>query len=173
MTSYHPIGGFFLTKYPTPNSCPINQIIYTTTALLARFVFIMGTSMTFSFQSMFKEEPSTKMIVWKIVWRSVKLFAIGIFLNTKWGKLNSFKLLYGWIRGTLLKWFCARDNKWYMNKKEHYVAFSGGGNQNEQLRVLTIIIVKTGSSNFDYSWYCVSSDPAYKWRSRMPMAVPK
>lgn len=46
---------------------------------------MMGTSMVFSFRGLFKNNISNMKIIWKIVWRSVLLFGIGLFLGTKYG----------------------------------------------------------------------------------------
>lgn len=51
-----------------------------------RFVFIMGTAMNYSFQSMIRRGMSKGRISLKIMKRSLKLFVLGIILNTNWGR---------------------------------------------------------------------------------------
>ncbi|XP_014789464.1 heparan-alpha-glucosaminide N-acetyltransferase [Octopus bimaculoides] len=46
------------------------------------FVFIMGTSMAYSFRSMMRKELKKQTIIAKIVWRTVVLFFFGIIINT-------------------------------------------------------------------------------------------
>lgn len=45
------------------------------------FIFMMGTSMAFSFRGMFRRNTKNYVIVWKIVWRSAQLFLLGLFLG--------------------------------------------------------------------------------------------
>jgi len=52
------------------------------------FLWMMGTSLVFSFRGLIKRKTPPWLIVWKIVWRSVKLFAIGLFMGTSWSLLN-------------------------------------------------------------------------------------
>jgi heparan-alpha-glucosaminide N-acetyltransferase len=54
--------------------------------IVNRFIFIMGTAMTFSFRSMYRREMTLRAIVWKIVFRAIKLFALGIVLATGYGR---------------------------------------------------------------------------------------
>ena len=53
---------------------------------VGRFVFIMGTSMTFSFRGMYRREMTVRAIITKIVTRAIKLFALGIVLGSSWGR---------------------------------------------------------------------------------------
>ena len=59
------------------------QILYS----IFRFVFIMGTSMNYSFRSMLKRRKHRLWILWKVLRRAVLLFAFGIILNTNWGRM--------------------------------------------------------------------------------------
>ncbi|XP_057309228.1 heparan-alpha-glucosaminide N-acetyltransferase-like isoform X2 [Hydractinia symbiolongicarpus] len=66
------------------------------------FIFIMGTSIFISFRSMRRKRVSKKAIAWKISFRTLKLLALGLFLNngsnlTHWrlpGVLQRFALSY-------------------------------------------------------------------------------
>ena len=52
------------------------------TALRFRFVFIMGTAMVFSFQAQLRHNTPKINMFWKIVRRSIILFALGLLINT-------------------------------------------------------------------------------------------
>ena len=64
---------------------------------VGRFVFIMGTSMTFSFRGMYRREMTVRAIVTKIVTRAIKLFALGIVLGSSWGRESGVLLLPAWL----------------------------------------------------------------------------
>lgn len=75
-------GGYWFFEHPSWNGLTVADLVF------PWFIFIMGTSMTFSFRSMYRQEMTMRTIVLKIVYRSIKLFALGIVLNTSWGPVD-------------------------------------------------------------------------------------
>ena len=60
------------------NKCPCTTDPY---VLLYRFVWIMGTAMVYSFQSLMRNATPKKWIFWKIFKRSCILFVLGLLIN--------------------------------------------------------------------------------------------
>ncbi|XP_070210479.1 heparan-alpha-glucosaminide N-acetyltransferase-like isoform X2 [Littorina saxatilis] len=75
-------GGYWFFEHPPWNGLTVADLVF------PWFVFIMGTSMTFSFKSMYKREMTARAIVTKVITRSFKLFALGIVLNSSWGPVD-------------------------------------------------------------------------------------
>ncbi|KAH9499240.1 hypothetical protein Btru_004505 [Bulinus truncatus] len=103
--------------------------IYVADLVFPWFVFIMGVSLNFSFTSMFRQNWSVPRMLWKIVWRAAKLFAIGFMLGTHYqeadlervrilGVLQRLALTY--LISALIHFSCSRkldshqDKKWAM-----------------------------------------------------------
>lgn len=79
-------GGYWFFDHPPWNGLTIADLVF------PWFVFIMGTSMNYSFKSMLKRGKSRPWILWKILRRSCLLFAFGIVMNTNWGPVDLEKL---------------------------------------------------------------------------------
>ncbi|ESO82197.1 hypothetical protein LOTGIDRAFT_135049, partial [Lottia gigantea] len=75
-------GGYWFFEHPPWNGLTVADLVF------PWFIFIMGTSMNFSFKSLYKKEKTTFQILFKIFKRSFILFAIGIILNTSWGPVD-------------------------------------------------------------------------------------
>ncbi|ESO84900.1 hypothetical protein LOTGIDRAFT_176092 [Lottia gigantea] len=75
-------GGYWFFEHPPWNGLTVADLVF------PWFIFIMGTSMNFSFKSLYKKEKTTFQILFKIFKRSFILFAIGIILNTSWGPVE-------------------------------------------------------------------------------------
>ncbi|XP_060561186.1 heparan-alpha-glucosaminide N-acetyltransferase-like [Ruditapes philippinarum] len=75
-------GGYWFFEHPPWNGLTLADLVF------PWFVFIMGTSMNFSFKGMLKRGRSRGMIFWKVLKRSCLLFAFGIILNTNWGPVD-------------------------------------------------------------------------------------
>lgn len=75
-------GGYWFFEHPPWNGLTVADLVF------PWFVFIMGTSMTFSFRSMYRRQMTVRHILLKIVTRSFKLFALGIVLNSSWGPVD-------------------------------------------------------------------------------------
>lgn len=75
-------GGFWFFEHPPWNGLTVADLVF------PWFVFIMGTSINYSFKGMFKRGKSRSWIFWKVVRRSCLLFAFGIILNTNWGPVD-------------------------------------------------------------------------------------
>lgn len=100
--------------------------IYVADLVFPWFVFIMGVSMNFSFKSMFRQGLSVPRIIWKIVWRAAKLFAIGFMLGTHYdaadmenvrvlGVLQRLALTY--LISALIHFTCSRKFDSHQDKK--------------------------------------------------------
>ncbi|XP_045168757.2 heparan-alpha-glucosaminide N-acetyltransferase-like isoform X2 [Mercenaria mercenaria] len=75
-------GGYWFFDHPPWNGLTIADLVF------PWFVFIMGTSMNYSFKSMLKRGKSRGMMFWKVLKRTCLLFAFGIVLNTNWGPVD-------------------------------------------------------------------------------------
>nr|KAG5698776.1 hypothetical protein BaRGS_032195 [Batillaria attramentaria] len=75
-------GGYWFFEHPPWDGLTVADLVF------PWFVFIMGTSMTFSFRGMYRREMTVKQILYKIISRSIKLFALGIVLNSSWGPVD-------------------------------------------------------------------------------------
>lgn len=71
-------AGYYYIEHAIWNGLTVGDLVF------PWFIFMMGTSMVFSFRGLFKRNTPNLQIVWKIVWRSVLLFAMGLFLSTKY-----------------------------------------------------------------------------------------
>ncbi|CAL1542043.1 unnamed protein product [Lymnaea stagnalis] len=100
--------------------------IYVADLVFPWFVFIMGVSMNFSFKSMFRQGLSVPRMIWKIVWRAAKLFAIGFMLGTHYdaadmenvrvlGVLQRLALTY--LISALIHFACSRKFDSHQDKK--------------------------------------------------------
>ncbi|KAK3102341.1 hypothetical protein FSP39_010631 [Pinctada imbricata] len=72
-------GGYWFFDHPPWNGITVADLVF------PWFVFIMGTSMNYSFKGMFRRNMPRYKMLFKILKRSVELFALGIILNTNWG----------------------------------------------------------------------------------------
>lgn len=75
-------GGYWFFEHPPWNGISVADLVF------PWFVFIMGTSMNYSFRSMIKRGKSRLRILWKVIRRAAVLFGIGIILNTNWGPVD-------------------------------------------------------------------------------------
>lgn len=75
-------GGYWFFDHPPWNGLTLADLVF------PWFVFIMGTSINYSFRSMLKRGKSRTRIVFKVLRRSCLLFAFGIVLNTNWGPVD-------------------------------------------------------------------------------------
>ncbi|XP_050418946.1 heparan-alpha-glucosaminide N-acetyltransferase [Patella vulgata] len=75
-------GGYWFFEHPPWNGLSVADLVF------PWFIFIMGTSMNFSFKSMHKRQKTSYQIIFKICKRSFILFALGIILNTSWGPVD-------------------------------------------------------------------------------------
>ncbi|OWF52223.1 heparan-alpha-glucosaminide N-acetyltransferase-like [Mizuhopecten yessoensis] len=75
-------GGYWFFDHPPWNGLTVADLVF------PWFIFIMGTAMNFSFRGMLKRGKSRIRIFFKILKRSILLFAIGIILNTNWGPVD-------------------------------------------------------------------------------------
>ncbi|XP_041363426.1 heparan-alpha-glucosaminide N-acetyltransferase-like isoform X2 [Gigantopelta aegis] len=69
-------GDYWFFKHSKWNGLHLADLVF------PWFVFIMGTSMVFSFSSQVKRSATKKGMFWKIFKRSVILFGLGLFLNS-------------------------------------------------------------------------------------------
>ncbi|XP_041367487.1 heparan-alpha-glucosaminide N-acetyltransferase-like [Gigantopelta aegis] len=79
-------GGYWFFEHPPWNGLTVADLVF------PWFIFIMGTSMNFSFRSMHKQGMTPCQMFFKIMKRSVYLFALGIYLNTSWGPVDLTQL---------------------------------------------------------------------------------
>ncbi|ELT95966.1 hypothetical protein CAPTEDRAFT_92095 [Capitella teleta] len=70
-------GGYWYFSHAVWNGLYITDLIF------PWFIFIMGTSLGLGISSLVKKEVDPVEGLWGIIWRSVKLFAVGIMYNTK------------------------------------------------------------------------------------------
>ncbi|KAL3832711.1 hypothetical protein ACJMK2_024328, partial [Sinanodonta woodiana] len=75
-------GGYWFFDHPPWNGLTVADLVF------PWFVFIMGSSMNFSFKSMRRKQKSNLQIVFKIIKRTVILFGLGIMFNTNWGPVH-------------------------------------------------------------------------------------
>ncbi|KAL8570424.1 hypothetical protein ACOMHN_035842 [Nucella lapillus] len=75
-------GGYWIFEHATWNGLTVADLVF------PWFVFVMGTSMTFSFKSMYRRQMTSLAIIIKIVTRCAKLLALGIVLNSSWGPVE-------------------------------------------------------------------------------------
>ncbi|KAL5007091.1 hypothetical protein ScPMuIL_015897 [Solemya velum] len=75
-------GGYWFFEHPSWNGLTVADLVF------PWFVFIMGTAMNYSFRSMIRRGVYKSKILVKIIKRSLKLFALGIILNTNWGPVD-------------------------------------------------------------------------------------
>lgn len=67
-------GGYWFFKHQSWNGLTIADLVF------PWFVFIMGTSIHLSLNSMLRKGNSRWKLFWKVLWRSVQLFLIGLFV---------------------------------------------------------------------------------------------
>ncbi|XP_076461183.1 heparan-alpha-glucosaminide N-acetyltransferase-like isoform X2 [Babylonia areolata] len=79
-------GGYWIFEHPPWNGLTVADLVF------PWFIFIMGTSMTFSFKSMFRRHGTSPRIVLKVLTRVLKLFALGIVLNSSWDPVDLAEL---------------------------------------------------------------------------------
>ncbi|KAL4222015.1 hypothetical protein ACF0H5_018060 [Mactra antiquata] len=75
-------GGYWFFDHPPWNGLTVADLVF------PWFVFIMGTSMNYSFKSMLKRGKSRGWIFCKVFKRTCLLFTFGIILNTNWGPVD-------------------------------------------------------------------------------------
>ncbi|XP_063419703.1 heparan-alpha-glucosaminide N-acetyltransferase-like [Mytilus trossulus] len=75
-------GGYWFFDHPPWNGLTVADLVF------PWFIFIMGTSMNFSFKGMIRRNNTKCQILLKIIKRSALLFAFGIILNTNWGPVD-------------------------------------------------------------------------------------
>ncbi|CAL1292528.1 unnamed protein product [Larinioides sclopetarius] len=100
------------------------------------FIWMMGMSMAFSLKSQLRKIVSKKKIFWKIVKRSVKLFALGVMLNTICsnvnlhelrilGVLQRFGICY-FVVATVHLFYASADDKGYSSSAFRDIISFGG-----------------------------------------------
>ncbi|XP_073493089.1 heparan-alpha-glucosaminide N-acetyltransferase [Phyllobates terribilis] len=67
-------GGYWFFKHQSWNGLTIADLVF------PWFVFIMGTSIHLSLNSMLRKGISRWKLFWKVLWRSIQLFLIGLFV---------------------------------------------------------------------------------------------
>ncbi|XP_063776045.1 heparan-alpha-glucosaminide N-acetyltransferase isoform X2 [Pseudophryne corroboree] len=67
-------GGYWFFKHQSWNGLTLADLVF------PWFVFIMGTSIHLSLTSMLRRGNSRWKLFWKILWRSIQLFLIGLFV---------------------------------------------------------------------------------------------
>ncbi|KAG9480443.1 hypothetical protein GDO78_012091 [Eleutherodactylus coqui] len=67
-------GGYWFFKHQSWNGLTIADLVF------PWFVFIMGTSIHLSLNSMLRKGNSKWKLFWKVLWRSIQLFLIGLFV---------------------------------------------------------------------------------------------
>ncbi|XP_077130361.1 heparan-alpha-glucosaminide N-acetyltransferase isoform X2 [Ranitomeya variabilis] len=67
-------GGYWFFKHQSWNGLTIADLVF------PWFVFIMGTSIHLSLNSMLRKGNSRWKLFWKVLWRSIQLFLIGLFV---------------------------------------------------------------------------------------------
>ncbi|CAI9553891.1 unnamed protein product [Staurois parvus] len=67
-------GGYWFFKHQSWNGLTLADLVF------PWFVFIMGTSIHLSLNSMLRKGNSRWKLFWKVLWRSIQLFLIGIFV---------------------------------------------------------------------------------------------
>ncbi|KAG8593749.1 hypothetical protein GDO81_000938 [Engystomops pustulosus] len=67
-------GGYWFFKHRSWNGLTIADLVF------PWFVFIMGTSIHLSLTSMLRKGNSKWKLFWKVLWRSIQLFLIGLFV---------------------------------------------------------------------------------------------
>jgi len=72
-------GHFWYFQHAVWNGVTITDLVF------PWFLWMMGVSMVFAFRGILKRATPWYIVVWKIVWRAAKLYALGIILDTKWG----------------------------------------------------------------------------------------
>lgn len=90
------------------------------------FVWMLGTSMVFSLKNALDKDISKRILIKKILLRTLKLFAIGFILNTRFkvdlgyvrilGVLQRFAIVYGLV--AIIEVLCS-NSKQYLIKKEN------------------------------------------------------
>ncbi|XP_025093350.1 heparan-alpha-glucosaminide N-acetyltransferase-like isoform X1 [Pomacea canaliculata] len=79
-------GGYWFFEHPPWDGLTVADLVF------PWFIFIMGTSMTFSFRGMYRRQMTSQEILTKVLVRAIKLFALGIILNSAWGPVDLQKL---------------------------------------------------------------------------------
>ncbi|XP_075060674.1 heparan-alpha-glucosaminide N-acetyltransferase isoform X2 [Mixophyes fleayi] len=67
-------GGYWFFKHQSWNGLTLADLVF------PWFVFIMGTSIHLSLTSMLRKGNSRWKLFWKVLWRSIQLFLIGLFV---------------------------------------------------------------------------------------------
>ncbi|XP_072261386.1 heparan-alpha-glucosaminide N-acetyltransferase [Pyxicephalus adspersus] len=67
-------GGYWFFKHQSWNGLTLADLVF------PWFVFIMGTSIHLSLNSMLRKGNSRWKLFWKVLWRSIQLFLIGLFV---------------------------------------------------------------------------------------------
>ncbi|XP_053559177.1 heparan-alpha-glucosaminide N-acetyltransferase [Bombina bombina] len=67
-------GGYWFFKHQSWNGLTVADLVF------PWFVFIMGTSISLSLNSMLRKGNSRLKLFWKVLWRSIQLFLIGLFV---------------------------------------------------------------------------------------------